>query len=196
MQGTSIQDLQMNEGFGNMGLDRRITELNQYTPNPPEQFMPNMPSTLQNNNYPPTQPKFQYNQQMHQQLVERMPRNIPNTPPNSIEHLAKDIDSELSKEYFQNTNNDPYTETEEEVSKVSSKVDNGGLLSNVPELLREPLIIIVLYSILSHPKVKDIISKYIPQINLSPDSTGYLVGVVFYGVLLATLYGIVKKLIM
>lgn len=182
----------------------------QYAPSPPSQFMPNRPSGMQNNqqnnqqNYP-RQPQFQQSQpqQQPQQVQFNEPNQQYNQESYNIEHLARDIDNKLSTDSFESTKNgDTYTETEEdpdiELKKKPIKkktTESGGILSRIPEPFREPLILIVIYSIMSHPKVKNAVSKYIPQINSDPDEGGYVVGVLVYAVILATLFIVAKKLL-
>ena len=105
-----------------------------------------------------------------------------------IEDLAIDINNSLPMESIDRT----LGETEDEYGNTSG----GGYLGSIPSILREPLIILILFIILSEAAVKDSIGNYVPQLN--PDMTGRVsrVGVVIYGVLLAILFIVVKKLIM
>jgi hypothetical protein len=217
-QGTSIQDLQRNESggnvdFGNSGMGSGMDSGGgmgggQYSPSPPSQFMPNRPSGMQNNqqNYP-RQSQFQQSQppqQQPQQVQFNEPNQQYSQESYNIEHLARDIDNKLSTEPFESTKNgDTYTETEEDPDIELKKkkplkkktIETGGILSKIPEPFREPLILIVLYSIMSHPKVKNGVAKYIPQINSDSDEGGYVVGVLVYAVILATLFIVAKKLL-
>ncbi len=115
-----------------------------------------------------------------------MPPRVSDEP--DIEDLARDISKNLAGETF---NPSMMEVSDEENSKKS-----GGLLSFVPPLLREPLIIVVLYVILSEAFVKNTIGKYVPQIN--PDFTGRVsrTGVVIYGILFAVLFMVARKLLL
>lgn len=70
-----------------------------------------------------------------------------------------------------------------------------GIINYIPEVLRLPLVIIIIYLILSHTTVKQLIGTYIPQIN--PDASGKIciVGILIYGAILATLVVLSKNLL-
>ena len=102
-----------------------------------------------------------------------------------IEELAKEINENLTEDTFASV-----AEGEEEKSAGSS------ILSSLPSILREPLIILVLFIILSQPMVKDTMGKYIPQINPCEDGQVSFTGVVIYGVLFAVLFALVKKFLL
>jgi hypothetical protein len=103
-----------------------------------------------------------------------------------IEELAKDINDSLP---------------ENTVTSVTEPMDDQGskglnLMSSIPPMLREPLIILVLYIILSQALVKNTLSKYITQLNPDSDGKCSFTAVLIYGVILAVLFGIVKQIIM
>ena len=62
--------------------------------------------------------------------------------------------------------------------------DQDKLISIVPKVLREPLIVFIVFFILSLPYIRNGIGSYIPQIN--PDVTGNVtyVGIAIYGLIL------------
>lgn len=107
-----------------------------------------------------------------------------------IEDLARDIGNNLPADALMSVN----SETEEQVE--NKKEQNNGILKSVPIILREPLILVVLFVILSQPVVKNFIGKYVKQIN--PDESGVvpLVGITIYGAILATLFVLSKKLLL
>lgn len=102
-----------------------------------------------------------------------------------IEELAKEINENLTEDTFASV-----AEGEEEKSSGNS------LLSSIPSILRDPLVILVLFIILSQPVVKDTIGKYIPQINPGMEGQVSFTGVVIYGVLFAALFALVKKFLL
>jgi hypothetical protein len=81
-----------------------------------------------------------------------------------------------------------YKETDKETSK--------GKMGNVPIFLREPLIIMVIYVILSLDIVKKTLASYIPQIKPSSDGSILFVGIVIYAMILAISYAVAKKLLL
>lgn len=62
------------------------------------------------------------------------------------------------------------------------------------DLVRDPLIILILYFILSQPIVFNSISKVVPQ--LIPTESGVSnLGILIYGIILAVLFMVVRKLV-
>lgn len=80
---------------------------------------------------------------------------------------------------------DDYVEPVKKKKKVEERT--------VPDMIREPLLILVLYVVLSQRFVRDNVSKYLPQIE--PDSRGEpkMIGIVIYGTILATLFFLSKR---
>lgn len=107
-----------------------------------------------------------------------------------MEDLARDISVGLGQDNFAGSL------SEDEDASVVVARKNGGLLSAIPEMFREPLIILVLFVILSQPQVRNFIGTYIKQIN--PDSQGRvsMLGVVIYGIILATLFSLSKRFLL
>lgn len=102
-----------------------------------------------------------------------------------IEELAKEINDNLTEDTFASV-----SEGEEEKSSGMN------LLGSVPAVLRDPIVILILFILLSQPVIKDTLGKYIPQIN--PDFEGKVsfTGVVIYGILFAALFALVKKFLL
>lgn len=131
-------------------------------------------------------------QNISQRMPQRMQQRMPyiSDEETNIEDLARDLNSTLSIENY----SDKSVPGKEQ--KVRMNKSNGGLLSRVPSILREPLILVTLYVILSQPVVKDTIARYIPQINSGMYGDVPFTGVLIYGLILATLYVVIKKLLM
>lgn len=102
-----------------------------------------------------------------------------------IEELAKEINDNLTEDTFASI-----SEGEEEKSSGTN------FLSMIPPILREPLVILILFIILSQPMIKDGIGKYITQINPDVEGKVGFTGIVIYGILLAILFGLVKKFLL
>jgi hypothetical protein len=62
-----------------------------------------------------------------------------------------------------------------------------------PKFLLDPLIIIVVFIVLSQPYIKNIIGKYVKFIKPRDDGTVPFVGILIYGVILAVIYSLIKK---
>lgn len=122
-----------------------------------------------------------------------------NINPN-MEDLANDISENINTHNNNNLKSNALSsvseeETETEIETNAQTMNNKGILSNVPKTFRDPLVILILFVILSQPYIKNLIGNYIKQIN--PDNTGKvsITGIVIYGVILATLFIVTKKLI-
>lgn len=132
--------------------------------------------------------------------LNTVPVNVPNTGQGTvfmsspsteqqydddIENLARDIADNMpdNQGYIENT----------EVQDTDTK---NSLTNDLPKLLKDPFIIVVLFIVLSQPAVIRNIGRYVPQI--LPNSNGIvpMSGLVIYGVLLATLYTLIKMYIL
>lgn len=129
----------------------------------------------QNNEYP----------RQTQTCPMQYPQVVPETG-NSIEELAKEISDELQSENMM-------SEAPEQFE--TSTNTNGGYLSMIPQMLREPLIILVIFIVLSQPLVRKTIANYIPQINPINGAVTQM-GIIIYGIILAVLYVFLKKVLM
>lgn len=98
-----------------------------------------------------------------------------------IEELAKDLNDNLPEQNVINEN----TEESKEKFKISSYI---------PEGLKDPLLILILFILLSQPVVRETIGSYVKQINPDMEGKVSLTGIVIYGIILAALYYIIKKL--
>ena len=119
----------------------------------------------------PVQPHHQVIPNHQGPTMEELAKEIGNTVPNASSSM------ELALENL----------TDEPVE------NDGGYLSFIPEVAREPLILLAVYMILSHPQVRTTLGQYINQINPGPTGRVSMTGVVIYGVILATLFTIIKK---
>lgn len=86
-------------------------------------------------------------------------------------------------------------DVEEELRELVKDSDSS-LISFVPEYVRDPLIIVVLFFLLSQPFVKTMIGRYVKQIQPGSDGAVSNVGVLIYGVVLAVLFYVSKKSLM
>lgn len=100
-----------------------------------------------------------------------------------IEELAKDLNENLPEQLISNDN-------------VEEQKDKFQITSYLPKGLIEPLIILVLFIILSQPVVRETIGTYIQQINPDPEGKVTMTGIIIYGIILAALYYIVKQFLL
>lgn len=73
---------------------------------------------------------------------------------------------------------------------VRFQQDNNGIMSKIPEKFREPLIIVVIYVVLSFPTVRQFFAKYLPRLNEGDENS--LVGLIVYGCVFATIFTIAR----
>ncbi len=100
-----------------------------------------------------------------------------------IEDLAKDISDNLNeKELFENED----TEKDSEEDKLTLSIPNN---------LKDPLLLLIIYMILSQSSVRQLFGKYITLIN--PDQEGIVstVGVLIYGLIMVGMFMLIKKLL-
>lgn len=98
-----------------------------------------------------------------------------------IEELAKDLNDNLPEQIVVNDNID---ETKEKFH----------ISSYIPDGLKDPLIVLGLFILLSQPIVRETIGNYIQQINPDMEGRVSLTGVIIYGIIFATLFYIVKNI--
>lgn len=108
----------------------------------------------------------------------------------NMDQLATDITANLPEEALLN---DIEEHLEEEV--VTKKENDNGLLSFIPAMLREPLLILAIYVLLSQKFVQQNIGKYIKQINPNQGQIP-LVGIVIYGVIFAVFFSVLKQFLL
>jgi hypothetical protein len=143
-----------------------------------------------------------YNMENNTEYPQFINNNIKqNNDIQNIEDLAKDISENLPGNTAQRSDEDkkfiPSNITFAEIIKEENIPDhnNGGYLSKIPDVLREPLIIITLFLVLSQPVIRNNFGKYIEQINPDQNGNTPFVGMVIYGVFFAILFAILKKIL-
>lgn len=101
-----------------------------------------------------------------------------------IEELARDINENLPSEMNE------VNETEEHFGESSMN-----LFSVFPAQFRDPILIVLLFLLLSQGAVKEFIGKYIPQINADETCVVSFTGILIYGIILAGLFSLCKRFI-
>lgn len=108
----------------------------------------------------------------------------------NMNQLATDITANLPEERLLN---DIEEHLEEEV--ITTKNANNGFLSFIPEILREPLLILVIFVIMSQPFIQQNIGNYIKQVNPIGGRVS-LVGIVIYGTIFAIVFAVLKRFLL
>jgi hypothetical protein len=177
--GTSINDLQ-NKSTGN-GRDMRNTRDTRDTRDTiNNQQMSQQQYDLHQQQY--REQQQQYHQQMEQQQEKHQQNEVDNQKEHfDIDELAKDISNNLNeKELFDG-------ETED-------KEDDNFTLS-IPSNLKDPLLLLIIFVILSQSSVRQLFGKYISYINPDEEGVVSLMGIVIYGIILVAIYMLIKKLL-
>lgn len=150
--------------------------------------------------------QMQHMNQMDQvQQVQQMKRNKKNIPDDitrtestdhhhpskqaDITHLVSDINKSLDNYSPSNQDIPPNDDPVEEEAN-----ENYSRSTYLPDWLKEPLLILIIYVLLSQNFVKTFTGKHIKYINPGDDGTVPFLGVVIYGTILAVLYIILKRL--
>jgi len=129
----------------------------------------------------------QYQNMPPVQIYQQMP-NKPNRPTNEIpydvaddiEDLVRDINDNLPEDISSGTE----IKKEEESKSTYSK--------KIPDDLVDAVLLLAVFVLLSQGKVKEFIGNYIPQINPDAEGKVAMTGVVIYGVILVSIYKLVK----
>lgn len=150
-------------------------------------------------------PNIMTQQMMPQQMMQN-PQMMPQMMPQQTHYgdmgsLARDITDNLddiSPQQMQQLNH-----------RYANSVANGvvndqnrniykktGLVEKIPFLFREPLIIVVVYVILSLDIVKQTLGSYIPQIKPNAGGNVQFIGYIIYGMIMAIAIMTMKKLLL
>jgi len=107
-----------------------------------------------------------------------------------ITHLVSDINKSLDN-YSPSNQDVPH---DDNLSEEDNSDDENDDTTYFPEWSREFILIVVIYVILSQNFVKTLVGKYVKYINPCDDGTVSFIGVIIYGIILAVLYILSKKL--
>lgn len=139
--------------------------------------------------------QLQQMQQTQQMQQMQQPQRFGN---NQMDMIAQDITESLDE-------NDQMNQPPQQIQQIQPNNDisksqkyqnkNQTITQKIPESLREPLLLIIIYVILSLNVVKDTIGEYIPQIK-SKDNGVPFMGYLLYGTILAITFVVLKKLLL
>ena len=148
---------------------------------------------------------------MHQQPMCDM-TNTPEGPPSPrpmppkkqpikdtkiIKKLVNDLTQSLNSNQSKNSVNDHsdnMTENSTE-SEISNGKENCEVVSSGVEIVKDAILIIVIYVILSQVFIKRAIGNYIPQILPTDDKPVSIAGHIIYGAILAIFFCLVKRVL-
>lgn len=102
----------------------------------------------------------------------------------NIEEITRDINEGMNMDF--STDND----------FIDSIIpDQKGLSEMIPKCMWDPLLVLVIYIILSQSAVRNFFGKYISQLNADYEGNVSFSGILIYGIILVVIYAIVKKLL-
>jgi len=116
----------------------------------------------------------------------------------SDESMPKKKKSKLNEKNKSKKAKDSDTETDTDDDKKTVKVETKSKFKfpfNIPEFIRDPLLIWIIFILLSQNFIKQLIGKYVKQINPNEEGVVSFFGVVIYGLIFAILFGLVKFLL-
>ena len=88
------------------------------------------------------------------------------------------------------------TDTDDDKKNVKiEKKSKFKLPFKIPEFIRDPLLIWIIFILLSQNFIKQLIGKYVKQINPNEEGVVSFMGVVIYGLIFAVLFGVLKFLL-
>lgn len=186
MEGTPIQELrdQNYSNFNNYPQQQSINQPIMPSGAPMMDMNPGAPMSSMVSQEPSMQDIMM--QQQQEQMMMQQQALYEQQQQSSMDDLVQDINTNLSS---------PATEASTDSSEKDTG-ENEGFISFIPEALQEPLLILLIYVILSQPIVIKTFGQYIKHLN--PDESCHvpLLGIIIYGIILATFYILAKKLIL
>ena len=112
-----------------------------------------------------------------------------------IKNLVEDINNEIEdgkKKKITKVETD--TDTEEE--KPKKKKSKGSFFNfKIPEMIKDPILIWVIYMLMSQNFFKKLIGKYLTQINPNEEGIVPFSGIAIYGLVMVVLYTLIKFLL-
>lgn len=99
--------------------------------------------------------------------------------------LADDINNNLKE-----TDDDTI---DEQVNEIITTSQQKKIMQKLPTFLQEPVLLLIIYFILSLAPIRDFIGKNIKQVNPNDDGEVSYTGIIIYGSIFAIIYTIMKK---
>ena len=132
----------------------------------------------------------------YNQLDTESNENAPFAGPGCLRSNKNYLNNNTS---YQNITNNPSEHNSDNINYQMNlqklTVAKKNIYNIIPNIIKESIIIIILFVILSVPYVKDTIGTYVKQININKDGKVPLLGMVTYGFILAVLVLITKQIV-
>lgn len=132
--------------------------------------------------YGGNQPNYQQMQQMQQMQQQNYNKEYPNMEELAL-NLNQDLNEPINKKKNKNKNNKP--KDDEELT----------LFSRARDFLQDPLLLVVIYVIMSQPFIISLISDYITAIKKDENGGHSIIGLFIYGIIITSVFYTAKNLI-
>lgn len=160
--------------------------------------------------YPQTKTGYDHYYDINQHMMLEYPKKniivdeqqMDNESDNKIKNLVDEITNNIDNmdniyENYEQNNVDINDENINKKNKKKNKNNEKNEKNVLIEKWKDPLIVFVIYIILSIPSIQSFIGKYIKQINPNPITCDVsMYGVIIYGIILSISYFIVKNKIL
>lgn len=105
-----------------------------------------------------------------------------------LDHLVSDINRSL----------DDYSPSRSIISEESEEeeiTNKRSINSYIPNFVKEPLLLIIIYVIMSQEFVHKMLSNYIPYVNVNDEGRVPLLGIIIYGSIMAVIFMFFRKIL-
>jgi hypothetical protein len=116
----------------------------------------------------------------------------------NMKYIVEDINNNIDESKKKKSKNvsDTDTDTEEsekeQVKKKKKKSRNSSLGFNIPDMVKDPILIWLIYMLMSQNFFKKLIGNYVTLINQNDEGVVPLTGIAVYGLILVSLYTLIK----
>jgi hypothetical protein len=141
------------------------------------------------------QQQILFQQRQQQQLIEEMQRKNAMVVNPKISTLISDINNSLDDKTKTEEDHNEINEDDETEEIIVEKPSKTRWFSAIPYSIKEVTLLVSLYYILSIGFIKKMIGSYIKQINPMADGNISFLGIIIYGIILAVIFVLSKKLI-
>lgn len=120
---------------------------------------------------------------------KRIRRKDTETDVNDMEGLVKDINRDLDKFSGSKTKSSEESDTESEKKPVKRR------WFYIPDIVKEPILLTLIYLLMSQSFIKKAVSMHITYLNPNEDGNVSMIGILIYGLIMSIVYMIFKKIL-
>jgi hypothetical protein len=111
---------------------------------------------------------------------------------NNIKYLVDEINNDSDIGPKKNKDSEEETTTEEEVVIKKPKKKKSESKYKIPDMIKDPILIWLIYILMSQNFFKNLIGKYVKTINPNEEGVVTFTGVAMYGLILVVFFTLVK----